>query len=316
MVMNIFEDIKQKKGFLSMLAPMEDVTDTVFRRILCDIGKPDVFFTEFMNVDGYCSPVGKEKVDHRIMFTDIERPIVIQLWGNNPDNFAKTVYELKKIKPDGFDINMGCAVRNVLNTGGGSALIKDPTLAAEIIMAVKQEAEDIPVSVKTRLGYEKVNTEEWIGFLLKQNLAMLTVHGRIAKEGYDIPARWDEIQKVVELRNVISPATLIIGNGDITSAKQGEDYSKQYGTDGYMVGRGILSNPWLFSGREDISKEERIEILMKHARLFDEVWGKDKNFNVMKKYFKAYIHGFDGANELRQKYMEVRSLEELENLIV
>ncbi len=312
--MNIFEEIKHKKRFLSMLAPMEDVTDTVFRRILCNIGKPDVFFTEFMNVDGYCSPIGKGKVDHRIMFTDIERPIVIQLWGNNPENFAKTVHELKELKPDGFDINMGCAVRNVLNTGGGSALIKEPTLAGEIINAVKQEAGDIPVSVKTRLGYEKVNTEEWIGFLLKQDLDMLTVHGRIAKEGYVVPARWDEIQKVVGLRNEISPTTLIIGNGDITSAKQGEEYTKQYGTDGYMVGRGILSNPWLFSGREDISKEERIDVLMKHARLFAEVWGKDKNFNVMKKYFKAYIHGFDGANELRQKYMEVRSLEELENL--
>lgn len=314
--MNIFEDIKQKKGFLSMLAPMEDVTDTVFRRILCDIGKPDVFFTEFMNVDGYCSPVGKGKVDHRIMFTDVERPIVIQLWGNNPENFAKTVEDIKKLKPDGIEINMGCPDRNVVNIGGGCALIKEPKLAAEIVNAVKQEAGDIPVSVKTRLGYEKVNTEEWIGFLLKQDLNMLTVHGRIAKEGYVIPARWYEIQKVVELRNEISPSTLIIGNGDIANAKQGEEYTKKYGTDGYMVGRGILSNPWIFSGREDITKEERIDVLMKHARLFVEVWGEDKNFNVMKKYFKAYIHGFDGANELRQRYMEVRSLEELENLIV
>lgn len=308
--------IKKEKGLLAMLAPMEDVTDTVFRRILCDIGKPDVFFTEFMNVEGYCSHIGKGKVDHRVVFTDLERPIVIQLWGNNPEKFAKTVCELRELNPNGFDINMGCAVRNVLNTGGGSALIKEPTLASEIIAAVKQEAGDIPVSVKTRLGYEKVNTEDWIGFLLQQKLNMLTVHGRIAKEGYVVPSRWNEIQKVVELRNEISPTTLIIGNGDITSSKQGEEYSKLYGTDGYMVGRGILSNPWIFSGRENISKEERITVLMKHARLFDEVWGKEKNFNVMKKYFKAYIHGFDGANELRQEYMSVKNLEELNSLVV
>jgi tRNA-dihydrouridine synthase len=186
--MNIFQTVKQEKGFLAMLAPMEDVTDTVFRQILCNIGRPDVFFTEFMNVEGYCS-VGRDKVDHRIQFGDVERPIVIQLWGNVPEDFAKTVSELRGLKPDGFDINMGCAVRNVTNTGGGSALIKDPNLAVEIIQAVKQEAGDIPVSVKTRLGYSKVDTENWIGLLLRQNLDMLTVHGRIAKDSYAIPSR-------------------------------------------------------------------------------------------------------------------------------
>lgn len=313
--MGVFENLKKKKKVLSMLAPMEDVTDTVFRRILCDIGRPDVFFTEFMNVDGYCSD-GKHKVDHRVLFAEFEHPIVIQLWGNRPENFAKAVNELKDLKPDGFDINMGCSVRNVLNIGGGSALIKDPSLAKEIINAVQDEAGNIPVSVKTRLGYESIDTENWIGFLLMQNLHMLTVHGRIAQEGYNVPSRWDEIQKVVSLKDEIAPNTLVIGNGDITNAQQGETYSLKYGTDGYMVGRGILSNPWLFSGRKDISQEERVFTLMKHARLFDEVWKSNKNFNVMKKYFKAYIHGFSGANELRQKYMEVDSLDELEKLII
>jgi len=312
--MNVFEEIKQKNGFLGMLAPMEDVTDSVFRRILCDIGKPDVFFTEFMNVDGYCSE-GKDKVNHRILFSNVERPLVIQLWGNKPQNFAKTVKDIRNLKPDGIDINMGCSVRNILDTGGGSSLITIPTLAAEIISAVKQEARDIPVSVKTRIGFEKVNTEGWIGFLLHQNLNMITVHGRIAKEGYNIPSRWEEIQKVVQMRNEISPQTLIIGNGDITNIKQGEEYTKRYGTDGYMVGRGILSNPWLFSGRDNISKEERLTTLLKHARLFNEIWGPSKNFNVMKKYIKAYINGFDGANELRQKLMTVSNLEELETII-
>jgi tRNA-dihydrouridine synthase len=273
--MNIFQTIKQEKGFLAMLSPMEDVTDTVFRQMLCKIGKPDVFFTEFMNVEGYCS-VGKDRVDHRIRFNEIERPIVIQLWGNVPEDFAKTVREIKELKPDGFDINMGCAVRNVINTGGGSALIKEPELVKEIIQVVKQEAGDIPVSVKTRLGYSTVDTENWIGLLLNQGLDMLTVHGRIAKDSYAIPSRWDEIQKVVKMRDEISPTTLIIGNGDITSSRQGEEYVKTYGTDGYMVGRGILNNPWLFSGREDIPEEERFNILLEHAKLFNEVWGDEK----------------------------------------
>lgn len=293
---------------------MEDVTDTVFRQVLCKIGKPDVFFTEFMNVEGYCS-VGKNKVDHRIQFSDIERPIVVQLWGNIPEDFAKTVREIKELKPDGFDINMGCAVRNVINTGGGSALIKEPELAKEIIQAVKQEAGDIPVSVKTRLGYSTVDTENWIWLLLNQGLDMLTVHGRIAKDSYAIPSRWDEIQKVVKMRDELSPTTLIIGNGDITSSRQGEEYVKTYGTDGYMVGRGILNNPWVFSGREDISEEERFNILLEHARLFNEVWGEEKNFSVIKKYIKAYISDFEGANELRQRLMMANNYEDLKELI-
>lgn len=312
--MNIFQTIKQEKGFLAMLSPMEDVTDTVFRQILCRIGKPDVFFTEFMNVEGYCS-VGKNKVDHRIQFGEIERPIVIQLWGNVPEDFSKTVREIKELKPEGFDINMGCAVRNVLSTGGGSALIKEPELAKEIIQAVKQEAGDIPVSVKTRLGYSSVDTENWIGLLLNQGLDMLTVHGRIAKDSYAIPSRWDEIQKVVRMRDEISPTTLIIGNGDITSSRQGEEYVKTYGTDGYMVGRGILNNPWLFSGREDIPEEERFNVLLEHAKLFNEVWGDEKNFSVIKKYIKAYISDFEGANELRQRLMMVTSYDDLKTVL-
>lgn len=312
--MNIFQTIKQEQGFLAVLSPMEDVTDTVFRQMLCKIGKPDVFFTEFMNVEGYCS-VGKNKVDHRIQFSEIERPLVIQLWGNIPEDFAKTVREIKELKPDGFDINMGCAVRNVINTGGGSALIKEPELAKEIIQAVKQEAGAIPVSVKTRLGYYTVDTENWIGLLLNQGLDMLTVHGRIAKDSYAIPSRWDEIQKAVKMRDELSPTTLIMGNGDITSSRQGEEYVKTYGTDGYMVGRGILNNPWLFSGREDILEEERFNVLLEHAKLFNEVWGEEKNFRVIKKYIKAYISDFEGANELRQRLMMVNSYEDLKSIL-
>lgn len=293
---------------------MEDVTDTVFRQVLCDIGKPDIFFTEFMNVNGYCSD-GKEVVAKRISFEDIERPIIVQLWGNSPDNFAKATKEIvKKIKPYGIDINMGCSVRDVLKTGGGSALIKERELSNEIIDAVKENARDLPVSVKTRIGYDKIDYS-WIEFLLSKKLAMLTVHGRLAKEGYSTPSRWDIFKKIKELRDEISPDTLLIGNGDIADRKKGEELVKKYRLDGYMVGRGILTNPWFFSGREDISEEERLGILKKHLEIFGKTYGESKSFNTQKKYIKAYVSGFDGAGKLRDELMSANTIAEI-NIVI
>lgn len=303
-----------KDKLLKILAPMEDVTDTVFRQILCETGKPDIFFTEFMNVNGYCSD-GKDVVARRISFKDIERPIIVQLWGNSPENFAKATKEIvKKIKPDGIDINMGCSVRDVLKTGGGSALIQERELSGKIIDAVKENAKDIPVSVKTRIGYDNIDYS-WIEFLLSKNLAMLTVHGRLAKEGYSTPSRWDIYKKIKELRNHIFTDTLLIGNGDIKSTKDGEALVKQYGLDGYMVGRGILTNPWVFSGREEIPKEERLETLIKHLGIFEKTYGQSENFNTQKKYIKAYISAFDGANKLREELMDTSTLEEIKIII-
>jgi len=302
------------KKLIKCLAPMEDVTDTVFRQNLCDIGKPDIFFTEFMNVDGYCSE-GKDVVAKRIFFEDMERPIIVQLWGNSPENFAKATKDIvKKIKPDGIDINMGCSVRDVLRTGGGSALIKDEELSSRIIGTVKENAHNIPVSVKTRIGYDKIDYS-WIEFLLSKKLAMLTVHGRLAKEGYSTQSRWDIFKKIKELRDEISPDTLLIGNGDIKNTKEGEELTKEYGLDGYMVGRGILTNPWLFSGREDISKKERLETLKKHLEIFEQVYGEEKNFNTQKKYIKAYVSGFDGAGKLREELMNTRTFKEIKIII-
>jgi tRNA-dihydrouridine synthase len=252
--MNIYQKILKQKQKIYALAPMEDVTDTVFRQMLCDIGKPDLFFTEFMNTDGYMSK-GRNKVEHRIRFTPKERPIVFQLWGNNPEHYAETVKELLKLKPDGFDINIGCSVRNVLSSGHCSALIKEPEVVKEIIEAVKREAGNIPVSVKTRLGYDEIITEEWFGFLLEQNLDLITVHGRISREGYSDPVKWDEISKVVKLRNSISPTTVILGNGDVNSLNMADEYIKKYDVDGVMIGRAIIQNPWLFSEIDEISKE-------------------------------------------------------------
>jgi tRNA-dihydrouridine synthase len=312
--MNIYEKIKEKKGYITALAPMEGVTDSVFRQILCQIGRPDLFFTEFLSVEGYCSK-GKEKVSHRLKFSKKEKPIVIQLWGNVPEYYAETVKHIKRLKPDGIDINIGCSVRNVLSGGRCSALIKEMDLVKEIILAVKQEAGELPVSVKTRLGYDKIDVEGWIGFLLEQELDLITIHGRISKDGYSEPAKWEYISKCVELRDEISPTTLIIGNGDVKSLKQGQEYVKKYGVDGFMIAREVMNNPWVFSGREDITKDERLRILIKHFNLFEKVWNDEKPFNSQKKYIKTYIKDFDGANELRKKLMETTNIEQLYELL-
>jgi nifR3 family TIM-barrel protein len=306
----VYEEIKQKKECVSALAPMEDVTDTVFRQMICELGRPDLFYTEFMNVDGFCSE-GKDAVVHRVRFENSEKPVIVQLWGLKPENYVKTIEYVKNLNPDGIDINMGCSVRNVLSHGAGSGLIQTPTLAKEIIDAVKSAAGDIPVSVKTRLGYDSSIVEEWVSFLLEQNLSALTVHGRISKEGYSKPSDWDEIGKIVKLRDEISPDTIIIGNGDIQTKEEGEGLVNKYGLDGYMVGRGIMQNPWLFSDRTDISPLERLKTLLEHINLFEKTWGKDKPLYTQRKYIKMYISNFDGANDIRKELMLIDDIGEL-----
>ncbi|MFA7627939.1 MAG: tRNA-dihydrouridine synthase [Candidatus Dojkabacteria bacterium] len=314
--MNIYEKIKKKQGYISALAPMEGVTDTVFRQILCDIGRPDIFFTEFLNVEGFCSK-GREKVIHRLDFVKKEHPIVVQLWGNTPEDYVETLKYVKKLKPDGIDINIGCSVRDVLSSGRCSALIKEKDLVKEIIEAVHGVSGGLPISVKTRLGYDEVDVEGWIGFLLTLNLDLITVHGRISKEGYSTPSRWDKIAECIKLRDAISPKTLILGNGDVKTLKQGEEYVEKYGVDGFMVARGIMNNPWLFSGRKrkEISQEEKEEVLLKHLSLFDKTWKGTKPFNSQKKYVKAYISGFDGANELRKDLMGATNTNEVVKIL-
>jgi tRNA-dihydrouridine synthase len=312
--MSIYEEIKKKKGYISALAPMEGITDSSFRQILSEIGKPDLFFTEFLSVEGFCSK-GRDSVSHRLKFSPKERPVVVQLWGNVPEYYEETVKNIKKLKPDGIDINIGCSVRDVLSGGRGSGLINHPELVKEIIESVRREAKGIPVSVKTRLGYERVDVDGWIGFLLKQDLDLITIHCRTSKEGYGTASQWEYMKECIELRNRLSPNTMIIGNGDLKSIKEGEKKIEEYGIDGFMIGRGILNNPWLFSDREDISKEERIQILVKHLEIFERTWKNKKPFYSQKKYIKAYISNFDGANELRKGLMGCISTEEVKSIL-
>ncbi len=311
---NIWQDIKKP---IFILAPMDDVTDTVFRQIIGDLAAPDLYFTEFTSVDGMVSQAGREAVSRRLIFQESERPIIAQIWGNDPEKFFKAAQMCAEMKFDGIDINMGCPEKSVVKRGMCSGLIHNPQLAAKIIKATKDGADGIPVSVKTRLGMREIEPD-WIKHLLNQDLAALIIHGRTVREMSKVPAHWDEIGKVVQLRNEINPKTVIIGNGDVESYEDGISKVNQYNLDGIMIGRGVFKNLWIFDKSGQIhnpSTEERLQQLLKHTKLFVETWGDTKSFAILKKFFKIYISDFEGASELRAKFMETKNLEEVEKLV-
>ena len=301
----------------TVLAPMEGVTDVVFRQIITEIGKPDVLFTEFTMTEGLVSRA-HDKVAERLLFTDDQKPVVAQIWGKNPEHYYQVAKELHESGFAGIDINMGCPVRAVVGRGSCSALIKNPSLAKEIIQATREGAGDLPVSVKTRIGFEKEAIEDWVVFLLQQKLPALTLHLRTVRELSKVPAHWELMQKIVELRNQIAPETVIIGNGDITTLDEVKEKYKQYGNDGFMLGRGIFSNPWLFNPKidiESVSIQERINLFLHHIELFEKQWHGAKHFALLKKFAKTYIQNFPEAAILREKLMETKTLEELKTIL-
>lgn len=299
-----------------VIAPMANVTDVAFRSMFAKYGKPDVMWTEFVSADGLCSP-GKKMLLRDLEFSEKERPIVAQLFTGHPDKMSEAAQLMEKLGFDGIDINMGCPDRAVEKQGSGAGHIKDPLNALRVIEAARKGAPNLPISVKTRIGYNKNEIDSWIVFLLKQKLPALTVHLRTRKEMSDVHAHWNLMKKIVALRDEISPETLIIGNGDVVSIPDGRKKIEESGCDGVMVGRGIFGNPWFFSGKSlsDISPEERLEVMLEHAKAFDKLLGDVKNFAIMKKHFKAYVSGWDGAKELRVKLMECNDLETVDKVV-
>lgn len=310
-----------------ILAPMEDVTDTVFREVVLSVSDPsvlNVLFTEFTSVDGLLDERGHESVAQRLkvsaseqqLLRDRDTKLVAQIWGNEPEKFYRVAKFLTSLNLfDGVDINMGCPVKKVVKKNTCSALIQFPDLAKEIISATK-EGSGLPVSVKTRIGFNTIATESWISHLLTCQLAAITIHGRTQKQLSEGSANWDEIGKAVLLRNELSPSTKIIGNGDIESYMQGMDKINHHQLDGVMVGRGIFKNPWLFNTSESsVSREERLMLLQKHLELYAGFWGIDKNFQILKRFFKIYLNGFPGAGQLRAKLMETHQYKEAVLLI-
>lgn len=312
--MNIWQKLKKP---ILIQAPMEDVTDTVFRQIIGSVGAPDLYFTEFTNADGIIRG-GSGYISQRLQFDKkLEKPIIAQIWGKNPEHYFKSAQLLSKMGYDGIDINMGCPDRKVIKNGCCSALIKNHALAKELFEAAAQGAQSaggrIPISIKTRIGFSEIQINEWIGFLLSLQPAALTVHLRTVKEMSKVPAHWDEMEKVVQLKNAVSPETIIIGNGDVESYKQAIDYISKYKCDGVMIGRGMIHNPWVFNSEinvENLTIQDRLTLLQKHIELFSTTWGNKKNFDLMKKFYKAYINGFDGAAEMRQELFMLKEPEE------
>lgn len=307
---NFWQDLP--KPFFA-LAPMEDVTDTVFRRIVASCGRPDVFFTEFTSVDGLNS-IGYEYLAKRLQSTKDEHPLIAQIWGVKPENYFRAGKMLVEMGFDGVDINMGCPVKDVVKLGVCSALIKNQPLAKEIIQATKEGIqsanEKIPVSVKTRIGFNTIQTEEWLGFLLNQDLDALTVHGRTAKEQSKVPAHWDEIAKAAEVRNEKKLSTAIIGNGDVMSRAEALQKVVETGVDGIMIGRGIFHDPWLFNKAhfgDKVSFKEKLEKMKEHILLFESTWGSEKHYPTLKKFFKCYIFNISNASELRNSLMDLNS---------
>lgn len=298
---------KLEKGF-TVLAPMENVTDHVFREIMSTaLPSPDVLFTEFTAADGLNSS-GREKALKKLVFSPKQRPVVAQIWGVNPKNLGLAAKTCAELGFDGIDINMGCPDKAVLKIGAGAAMCLNPLLASECIKEVQENSGGLPVSVKTRLGFNKVIVDQWASFLLEHNLAALTIHGRTAKQMSDYPADWSQISKVVELRNQINPDTVIIGNGDVASYSQAIDRVEETGVDGVMIGRGVFSNPWIFEKKDGQPRQSNdyFDVLKKHLELYDSFY-EGRHFDVMKKFFKMYIREFDGANEIRAKLMETRN---------
>ena len=309
------------------LAPMEDVTDTSFREIIERVSDPlvlQVLFTEFTSVDGMNHPKGKPRVAERLLVSESEKQLmkqknfnlVAQIWGNNPEIFHKVARDITdEYDFDGLDINMGCPVKNVVKNGCCSALINQPALAKEIILAT-MEATHLPVSVKTRTGIKAHHTEGWIANLMETKPAAIILHGRTQKQQSDGLADWEEIARGARVRDQINPDTRFLGNGDVTSFAHGAELISRYGLDGVMVGRGIFHNPWLFNSEQSpVTVEDKLEQLLLHTRIFEKNWEGKKNFNILKRFYKIYTSDFPGAAKLRAELMETKSFEEVYQIV-
>ncbi len=304
------------------LAPLANVTDAAFRRVVATYSKPtgpQVMYTEFVSADGLflADKEGREKLMRDLMFSEAERPIVAQFFTSHPEIMEKAAALAQKLGFDGVDINMGCPDRSIEKQGAGAKLILNPKCAQELIAAAKRGAPHLPVSVKTRLGYNKDRLEEWLPMLLEAELAAVALHARTRKEMSKVPAHWDRIKRAVEIRDEMKSSTLIIGNGDLKDMDDAREKIKKTGADGAMLGRAIFGHPWLFSDSHayDDNVQKTLDIAVEHTKLFENLLGDIKSFAIMKKHLKAYAEGFPGAKELRMKLMEANHGIEVERII-
>lgn len=306
---------------------MEDVTDAAFRRLIARKGKPHIMFSEFTSADGLvlAPESGQIHLRRKLLYSEEERPIVAQLFSAYPERMEKAAAMVRELGFDGIDINMGCPDRAIEKGRCGAAMMQDYALAKEIIRAAKRGWEgqtfygrsDLPrspISVKTRIGYAKNELETWLPALLSEGLAAIMIHARTRNEMSDVPAHWEAIRQAVAIRDAMGVSTLIIGNGDVRDLGRARAKAAETGCDGVMLGRAIYGNPWLFAEHTPTPRE-RIEALIEHLKLFDELLGDTVNYATMKKHFKAYISGWDNAKELRIRLMETADVAEVLDIL-
>jgi tRNA-dihydrouridine synthase len=299
-----------------VLAPMEDVTDIVFRHVVSEAARPDVFFTEFTNTESFCHPEGIHSVRGRLTFSEDEQPMVAHIWGDKPDHFREMSIGLAEMGFKGIDLNMGCPVDNVAKKGKGSGLILRPETAAEIIQAAK--AGGLPVSVKTRLGYYEIDEwKDWLKHVFEQDIANLSIHLRTRKEMSKVDAHWELIEAVKKLRDEIAPDTLLTINGDIPDRQTGLELAEKYGIDGVMIGRGIFNNPFAFEKEPRVhTSKELLDLLRLHLTLFNKYSKEEtRQFKSLRRFFKIYVRGIRGASELRHQLMSTETTDQARALI-
>ena len=329
-----------------VLAPMADVTDAAFRRVIAKYGLPDVTWTEFVSADGLARApkvLAKnakpgdippfEKLTRDLLYTEAERPIVAQFFSSHPENMHEAARIAREMGFDGIDINMGCPDKSIEKQGAGAAMMKNASAARAVIRAAKEgsmkDGVALPVSVKTRIGYNKDQLAEWLPELLAENPVAITLHCRTRKEMSKVPARWQHVAEAVRIRDEIQKGqaikTLIIGNGDVTDLANARQRVAETGCDGVMLGRAIFGNPWLFNAQNRAAKsaadlfvpsvQERLSVMIEHTKLFERLLGDIKNFAIMKKHYKAYVNHFEGAVALRAELMECSNSEEVEQVV-
>uniref|UniRef100_M4BKI5 tRNA-dihydrouridine synthase n=1 Tax=Hyaloperonospora arabidopsidis (strain Emoy2) TaxID=559515 RepID=M4BKI5_HYAAE len=306
---------------LYCVAPMANVTDAAFRRLISDIAKPSVMWTEFVS----CEALTHDSDSRRRMMTTLqyaeqERPVVAQLFGSKPEQFYESAMIVRDLGFDGIDINMGCPEPTVTNQGSGAALILQPQLASQIVAACKRGAGALPVSVKTRIGFHDIDYKDWVLRLLATELEVLTIHGRTRDEMSKVPTHWDVIGEVVTLAKSTGSSALILGNGDVASLVDARQKVNDYGVDGVMLGRALFGNPWLFQGHPDtshVSVKEKLEVILRHTQLFQELLAEPGlvGFPRMKKFYGSYLKGVPNARQLRDRMARTRYAQDVYDII-
>ena len=329
-----------------VLAPMEGVTDIVFRQVIAKAGRPDLFFTEFTNVSSYASEKGRANALERLEVAESDKPIIAQIWGKNPEHFSECAEALESLGFSGIDLNFGCPDKHVNKAGGGAAMIKTPDLAIKCYKNALKST-NLPVSIKTRLGWNDIEEyKTWLPTLLNEHPVALTVHLRTRKEMSKVPAHYELIPSIIKLRNEISPETKLIINGDIRDKAHALELHQKFPeVDGFMIGRGVFANPYCFTNHTP-TQDELIELLKLHLDLYEahannsfrgrssrpssrgsslrprsncgcprKELSHEPNYEPLKHFFKIYINNFPGAKEIRAKLMETHSVTEARKIV-